>query len=82
MNTKELIDRIFKEPGIQFELTEFENLGKPIHDIITIYPKVVTSGKDAGKTKYWSNSRSRDNCSNLPNPASNNSSKPPSNHEP
>jgi type I restriction enzyme M protein len=53
MNTKELIDRIFKEPGIKFELTEFENLGKPIHDIITIYPKVVTTGKDAGKTKYY-----------------------------
>ena len=42
MNTKELIDRIFKEPGVKFELTEFENLGKPIHDIITIYPKAAT----------------------------------------
>jgi hypothetical protein len=27
VTTKELIDRIFKEPGIKFELTEFENLG-------------------------------------------------------
>jgi type I restriction enzyme M protein len=53
MNTKELIDRIFKEPGVKFELTEFENLGKSIHDIITIYPKTATSGKDAGKTKYY-----------------------------
>ena len=53
MITKELIDRIFKEPGIKFELTEFDNLGKPIHDIITIYPKVATTGKDAGKTKYY-----------------------------
>ena len=49
MNTKELIDRIFKEPGVKFELTEFENLGKPIHDIITIFPKMATTGKDAGK---------------------------------
>lgn len=53
MNTKELIDRIFKEPGVKFELTEFENLGKPIHDIISIYPKATTTGKDAGKTKYY-----------------------------
>ena len=53
MDTKELIDRIFKEPGIKFELTEFENLGKPIHDIVTIYPKVATTGKDTGKTKYY-----------------------------
>ena len=53
MNTKELIDRIFKEPGVKFELTEFENLGKPIHDIITIYPKAATTGKDAGKIKFY-----------------------------
>ena len=53
MNTKELIDRIFKEPGVKFELTEFENLGKPIHEIIDIYPKVAATGKDAGKTKYF-----------------------------
>lgn len=53
MNTKELIDRIFKEPGVKFDLTEFENLGKPIHDILTIYPKAATTGKDAGKTKYY-----------------------------
>ncbi len=53
MTTKELIDRIFKEPGVQFELTEFETLGKPIYDIISIFPKVVITGKDAGKTKYY-----------------------------
>ena len=53
MKTKELIDRIFKEPGVKFELTEFENLGKPIHDIIAIYPKVAATGKDAGKIKYY-----------------------------
>ena len=53
MNTKELIDRIFKEPGVKFELTEFENLDKPIHEIISIYPKTATTGKDVGKTKYY-----------------------------
>ena len=53
MQTKDVIDRIFKEPGIQYELTEFETLGKPIHEIIRIYPKVVTTGKEAGKTKYF-----------------------------
>ena len=53
MNTKELVDRIFKEPSIKFELTEFEDLGKPIHEIITIYPKAATTEKDSGKTKYY-----------------------------
>lgn len=53
VTTKELIDRIFKEPGIKFELSEFENLGKPIHDILSIYPKAAATGKDAGKAKYY-----------------------------
>jgi type I restriction enzyme M protein len=53
MTTKEIIDRIFKEPGIKYELTEFETLGKPIHKIISIYPKTVETGRDAGKTKYY-----------------------------
>ena len=51
--TKELIDHIFKEPGIKFELAEFESLGKPIHEILAIHPKAATTGKDAGKTKYY-----------------------------
>ena len=52
LSTKEIIDRIFKDPNTKYELTEFENLGKPIHDILSIYPKTVTTGRDAGKTKY------------------------------
>lgn len=53
MDTKAIIDRIFKEPGIQFELSEFETLDKPIHEIIRIYPKKAESGRDAGRTKYF-----------------------------
>ena len=53
MNTREVIDRIFKEPGIKYELREFESLGKPIHEILTISPKTVETGRDAGKTKYY-----------------------------
>jgi type I restriction enzyme M protein len=51
--TKELIDRIFKEPGIKYELSEFETLGKPINEILTIFPKTAETGRDAGKTKYY-----------------------------
>lgn len=53
MNTKEIIDRIFKDPATKYELTEFENLGKSIHDILAIYPKTAATGRDAGKTKYY-----------------------------
>lgn len=51
--SKEIIDRIFKEPGIKYELTEFETLGKPIHEILSVYPKTAETGRDAGKTKYY-----------------------------
>ncbi|MCG6878947.1 MAG: type I restriction enzyme HsdR N-terminal domain-containing protein [Deltaproteobacteria bacterium] len=51
--TKEIIDRIFKEPGIKHELTEFESLGKPIHDILHIYSKTVEAGREAGETKFF-----------------------------
>jgi len=53
MKTKEIIEKIFKDPATQYELTEFESLGKSIHEIITIYPKVIESGREAGKTKYF-----------------------------
>ena len=53
MNTKEIIDQIFKDPGIKYELAEFEALDKPIHEILCIYPKTAATGRDAGKTKYY-----------------------------
>ncbi|MGD7035127.1 N-6 DNA methylase [Methylotuvimicrobium buryatense] len=53
MDTKEILGRIFKDPATQYELTEFENLGKPIHDILNIYPKTAATGREAGKTKYY-----------------------------
>ena len=56
MNTKEVIDRIFKAPGVKFELSEFDNLGKPIDEILDITAKTVETGRDAGKTKYFLNS--------------------------
>ena len=53
MTTKEVIDAIFKDPNTQYQLSEFDNLGKPIEKILYIYPKEITSGKDAGKVKYF-----------------------------
>ena len=51
--TRDVIDRIFKEPGIKYELIEFESLGKPIHEILSISPKTVETGRDTCKTKYY-----------------------------
>lgn len=53
MNTKEILDRIFKDPTTKYELTEFDTLGKPLYEIINIYPRTSESGRDAGRTKYF-----------------------------
>jgi 5'-3' exonuclease len=50
--TKELIDRIFKEPGIKYELTEFETLGKPIDGIEQLKSYMNAKGAPVA---VWSN---------------------------
>jgi type I restriction enzyme M protein len=49
MDTKTIIDRIFRDPKTKYELSEFENLGKPIEEILNIYPKVIESGHTSFK---------------------------------
>lgn len=53
LSSKEILDLIFKDPKIKYQLTEFENLGHKPHEILSIYPKVITSGRDTGQTKYF-----------------------------
>jgi len=53
METREVIDRVFKDPKTKYELTEFDTLGKSIHEVLEIFPKIVDSGREAGKTKYF-----------------------------
>jgi len=52
MNTQQVIDKIFKDPAVKYDLTEFEGLGKPIHDMLNIYAKDGT-GKQTGKKLYF-----------------------------
>ena len=51
MNTKQIIDKIFKDPKTKYELTKFENFGKPMYEAIEIYPKTITSGRETVKEK-------------------------------
>lgn len=52
MTTHQVIDKIFKDPAVKFDLSEFEGLGKPIHEMINIYSKNGT-GKLTGKKLYF-----------------------------
>ncbi|KOS71699.1 type I restriction endonuclease subunit M [Lysinibacillus contaminans] len=51
--TREILEKIFRDPKTKYELLEFEDLGQDISVILDIFPKTVTTGKDAGKTKYF-----------------------------
>ncbi|MFC6997733.1 restriction endonuclease subunit M [Rufibacter roseus] len=52
MNAHQVIDKIFRDPNVKYELTEFEGLGKPIHEMLTIYSKNGT-GKQTGKKLFY-----------------------------
>ena len=52
MHTQQIIDKIFKDPTVKYDLTEFEGLGKPIHEMLNIYAKDGT-GKQTGKKLYF-----------------------------
>ena len=52
-DTREIINRIFREPGVAYDLIDFEDLDRPIHEVLEIYPKALTAGRDAGKTKFY-----------------------------
>lgn len=52
MTTQEVIDKIFRDPAVKHELTEFEGMGKPIYEMINIYAKNGT-GKLTGKQIYF-----------------------------
>lgn len=52
MAYSEIIDKIFKDPGVKYELSEFEGLGKPIYEMLDIIEKNGT-GKQTGKKVYY-----------------------------
>ena len=52
MNTKEVINKIFKDPSVKYDLSEFENLDKPIEQALNIYSKKGT-GKQTGKKLFF-----------------------------
>lgn len=49
MTTKEVIEIIFKDKQVKYDLTEFANFKKPIENILSIKEKITESGKDTGK---------------------------------
>ena len=52
MTTQEVIDNIFNDPSVKYELTEFQGLGKTIPEMLNIYSHPGT-GKQTGKDVYY-----------------------------
>ena len=49
---QEIIDAIFNDPSVKYELTEFQGLGKTIPEMLNIYSRPGT-GKQTGKDVYY-----------------------------
>lgn len=52
MTSQEVIDAIFNDPSVKYELTEFQGLGKTIPEMLNIYSRPGT-GKQTGKDVYY-----------------------------
>lgn len=52
MTNQEVIDAIFNDPTVKYELTEFQGLGKTIPEMLDIYSRPGT-GKQTGKDVYY-----------------------------
>lgn len=52
MTTQEVIDAIFNDPSVKYELTEFQGLGTTFPDMLNIYSRPGT-GKQTGKDVYY-----------------------------
>ena len=52
MTTQEIIDKIFKDQSVKYNLTEFEGLGKQIHEMLDIFSEDGT-GRLFGKKLYF-----------------------------
>jgi len=53
LTTEQVIDLIFKDPAVKHGLAEFDDLGKPPHEILNIYAKAVESGRAKGEVRYY-----------------------------
>ncbi len=53
LSTQQVIDLIFKDPDVKYGLSEFEDLRRKPHEILSIYPKVVQAGRAKGEIRYY-----------------------------
>jgi type I restriction enzyme M protein len=53
LTTAQVIDRVFRGPGVKHGLAEFADLPKKVEDILSIYPKVSDSGRSRGEVRYY-----------------------------
>ena len=52
LSKKDVIDAIFTDPTVKYELTEFKELGREIHEMLNIYSRPGT-GKYTGKEVWF-----------------------------
>ena len=52
LTTAEVLERIFRDPGVAHGLSEFQDLPKKPDEILSTFSKTATTGKAKGQTRY------------------------------
>ena len=53
LTPQQVLDLIFKDSPSGYGLSDFADLRRPIHEILSIYPLSVQSGKAKGEVRYY-----------------------------
>jgi len=53
LTTEQVLDLIFRDPAVRHGLSEFVDLGKKPHSILSIFPKIIESGRNKGEVRYY-----------------------------
>lgn len=53
LTTDEVLNLVFRGPTVKYALTEFDDLDRPPHEILNIFPKHVEKGKSKGQIRYF-----------------------------
>jgi len=53
LTTEQALGLIFRAPSVRHGLAEFDGLGKKPHDILSIFPRTIESGRNKGEVRYY-----------------------------
>jgi type I restriction enzyme M protein len=53
LSTGQVLDLIFRDPAVKHGLSEFDDLGKKPHQILTTFSRTIEGGRNNGEVRYF-----------------------------